>query len=1568
MWPAICKRLPVLCLLLLQLCVYGQGTGDPLFKKFEVATKCYDRKSYDSALQFFQVAINFAQKNNLDSDYITARCYYYSGLCYQERQQPLPAHNNFYKALQLGRQYHHTTEVSDAVIALNQLHWLITKKDWEFPYNPATTTIAELVLYQIEKVDSLSADSVLISIYGGRYDGIKEGVTGKVFSAYNQKTGRKSFVSLGDAKITRMTNNRTMAIVKTLDGKKILPNDIVYLKSEVPISVRHSTFRNLIVSDVYLINNYNEKNYERRYFFNYYDSLLDGEVLENLKKDVDEIVDVFGNDTTYLGYEAKDGIFKNEHVIPAMSKSTKEHLTLFLDFVNQFPGNYCGSNYKFSETYATWVFNNAPLIKQDITSYLEKRTNDSVCRWEMAKLLTQINEAHTADEWISGGIQAAYTENMRLARSYARLLNNEGLLLKKLSPGAWNKYILGICENKNGNDARADSLLHAALSEFKVAGDQEGEVWTISALTNFKKNKEVTLYVQGGHLMPYILALSANPRYFATAGNDDLIKIWDIYQGKEVKTIAAHKDEIRGLSFSKDGRYMVSTSIDSTVKVWNAYDYSLLKTIKMKVPQLVAVITPDCKRIATGGRDSVIQLLDLETGKVMNRLKKHKGKISDICFDPTDPTVMFTAGYDSMVYRWDLDSMKVNGWYKEKGKVLSVKMSPDSKYMTTLTSDTMINVWNYLTDDRWYSQRVSNNGGTFGSEDFSPDGKFLVYPIQGNLMKILDLEKRKYYTYYTDAFFPLESVHFSKDGNFLIEKYAPGGINKIMLFTGFDVDNPTDPSLKEMKLYTNPPVAVQFSQDDKKLFICSNNLTQLDLSTGKTTIVCKAAQIMTQDVCLVLNDETLAVTTEARKPVLHIHDTKADEDIKSLYLDSTIQKVSTFSFANKETRCYLGGSDGTIRAWDLANNKIIFTVSIPFSNDDHEVKILKVDSFRHCLYASTDYKTLFILDPDNGAIKDSIKGSGIIASKDFLYVATGYGELLKCDAATHKIIKRLRLSNEDFGLGMMLSPDMQKLVVQSTATSITVLDAKTDKTLYSFYDHDFGNAGMHISHDGKLLATGGFDNKVNLYDLQTGKKKIIIYTPADEEPVISDTQGHYMAPKKSLDGIVFNYNNNAYGFEQFDLQFNRPDIILKELNKADNSLIKTYYTAYQKRLQRSGLTEAQVNNEIHLPTTTLNDKYAIRPTTTLPDYELDISCYDSRYKLQSLHVLVNNNPVFGTKGKDVSAQNTSSINEKINVPLSTGNNQIKIYCVNEKGSSSLKETFEVLSSFVPKEKPQTLFIGIAVANYKDSSMSLRYSAKDIRDLAASFKKIYPDAIIDTLIDQKATKENILALRQQLLKTHVNDKVILAVTGHGLLSDSLDFYYGTYNVDFKKPELLGLKYEQLEGLLDDIPARQKLLLIDACHSGALDKETLLALKKEEKTKEKKQQSNPGVALYASRGGDVENKEAKLDAGSTFDLMQNQFADLTNSNGTVVISAAGGLEFAFESEKWNNGVFTYCIRKAIEETEADRTGGNLDGMVSVQELLNYVSTKVTELTDGNQRPTSRRENLEYDWRVR
>ena len=99
-------------------------------------------------------------------------------------------------------------------------------------------------------------------------------------------------------------------------------------------------------------------------------------------------------------------------------------------------------------------------------------------------------------------------------------------------------------------------------------------------------------------------------------------------------------------------------------------------------------------------------------------------------------------------------------------------------------------------------------------------------------------------------------------------------------------------------------------------------------------------------------------------------------------------------------------------------------------------------------------------------------------------------------------------------------------------------------------------------------------------------------------------------------------------------------------------------------------------------------------------------------------------------------------------------------------------------------------------------------------------------------------------------------------------------------------------------------------------------------------------------------------------TSFELMQEMFVNLSHGSGAVVLSAAAGNSYALESDKWKNGVFTFSIKEGLIEKKADK---NADGIITINELKDYVSGRVQELTNGKQKPTSRKENLEYDFRV-
>lgn len=103
-----------------------------------------------------------------------------------------------------------------------------------------------------------------------------------------------------------------------------------------------------------------------------------------------------------------------------------------------------------------------------------------------------------------------------------------------------------------------------------------------------------------------------------------------------------------------------------------------------------------------------------------------------------------------------------------------------------------------------------------------------------------------------------------------------------------------------------------------------------------------------------------------------------------------------------------------------------------------------------------------------------------------------------------------------------------------------------------------------------------------------------------------------------------------------------------------------------------------------------------------------------------------------------------------------------------------------------------------------------------------------------------------------------------------------------------------------------------------------------------------------------------KSSKIGLDNSFELMQSLFYDLDRGNGSFVISAAGGKEYAFESKDWGNGVFTYSFVKAIQELSE-----NDDEKINISELKDYIYKSVTRLTKNQQKPTSRSENLEWDW---
>lgn len=508
---------------------------------------------------------------------------------------------------------------------------------------------------------------------------------------------------------------------------------------------------------------------------------------------------------------------------------------------------------------------------------------------------------------------------------------------------------------------------------------------------------------------------------------------------------------------------------------------------------------------------------------------------------------------------------------------------------------------------------------------------------------------------------------------------------------------------------------------------------------------------------------------------------------------------------------------------------------------------------------------------------------------------------------------------------------------------------------FELADASFSITSPSIYSNDQYLLTTTRNGNVTFFDLEQKKKSFDIFFKGPEDFIVVTPDNYYYSTSDAVKSVRFRTGNESFPFRQFDLLYNRPDLVLKQIKGIDPVLITSYYKAYQKRLEKLGFEESKLKESKNLPTVKIL-------TTDLPvatsqrQVAIQVVAKDKNVDLDRLNVWVNDVPLFGRKGINLKDRKTKSLKEVLEIPLGVGKNQVLISCLNADGVESLTDGFEITYNGSTK-KPDLYLFALGASQYAQSEMNLNFAAKDAQEMARLFagaQGIYNKIHTEVLINEQVTFANLKQLKRKLQTSTIDDVVILYLSGHGLVDRNLDYYLASHDVDFKNPSGKGIPYSQLEHLLDNIPARKKLILLDACHSGEIDKENIIQL----------QQENTTQGKVRFKSFDTRLASRQIGLQNSFELMKELFVDLRRGTGATVISSASGVEFALEGERWQNGVFTFAMLAGLQNKIADL---NKDGQIMVSELQYYLAKEVSRLTEGQQRPTFRLENFSNDWRI-
>jgi len=233
----------------------------------------------------------------------------------------------------------------------------------------------------------------------------------------------------------------------------------------------------------------------------------------------------------------------------------------------------------------------------------------------------------------------------------------------------------------------------------------------------------------------------------------------------------------------------------------------------------------------------------------------------------------------------------------------------------------------------------------------------------------------------------------------------------------------------------------------------------------------------------------------------------------------------------------------------------------------------------------------------------------------------------------------------------------------------------------------------------------------------------------------------------------------------------------------------------------------------------------------------------------------------------------------------------------------IKSDVNELPSVKAKPNQNAYAIVIGVEKYRQKLPKADYADNDARIMAEYLTKVmgYPEENIVMLINDHAAKSDFEKYLGKWLPNNVekDSSVFIYYSGHGAPNPKTgDAYLVPYDGDPSFIEETGYPLKRLYAKLDKLPAREIIVVLDSCFSGA-------------------------------GGRSVLAKGARP-------LVMNMDKQMFHSDRIAVLSAAAGNQISSTYEEKGHGLFTYFLLKGIKE-----------GNYEIGTLYNYLKPQVERI---------------------
>jgi guanine nucleotide-binding protein subunit beta-2-like 1 protein len=197
-----------------------------------------------------------------------------------------------------------------------------------------------------------------------------------------------------------------------------------------------------------------------------------------------------------------------------------------------------------------------------------------------------------------------------------------------------------------------------------------------------------------GHYVQDV-AISSDGQFALSGSWDATLRLWDLNTGNTTRRFIGHTKDVLSVAFSADNRQIVSGSRDKTINLWNT-----LGQLKYTITEDGHTEWVSCVRfspnlatplIVSAGWDKLVKVWNLVQCKIRTNLIGHTGYVNTVTVSP-DGSLCASGGKDGVAMLWDLNEGRHLSSLDAGDIIHALCFSPNRYWLCAATAST-IKIW-----------------------------------------------------------------------------------------------------------------------------------------------------------------------------------------------------------------------------------------------------------------------------------------------------------------------------------------------------------------------------------------------------------------------------------------------------------------------------------------------------------------------------------------------------------------------------------------------------------------------------------------------------------------------------------------------------------------------------------------------------------------------------------------------------------------------------------------------------------------------------------------------------------